>query len=118
MSDDRLTPSLALTEIIKSFGVDGNWYLNVLSLVTPTTLNVPLYNEELIPETMIRSSLDRLCLVFGATVKLAMSASARISDNNNVSLCKSPTILNSGVLGSKSFLSGKFVISLFFVSSP
>ena len=65
---------------------------------------MPLYNDELIPETIILSSTVNSCATSVDT--LAISAAAVISVTPRESLCKSPTILNSGVLGSKSFLSG------------
>ena len=53
---------------------------------------------------MILSSTLNSCAAFVET--LAISAAAVTSVTPSASLCKSPTILNSGVLGSKSFLSG------------
>ena len=102
--------------ILVSAGVDGKRYVNFVALVIPVITLLPLYNPEPIPVTLTESSTDN---PWDSVVSMVAMVPAAVTLVIAIlSSLRSPTILNSGLFGSKSVAVGKSVILLFSVVWP
>ena len=99
-----LALSLIVGVMLVSFGIPGKVNVNFLSLVIPVITLGPEYHPEDIPEIRTASSTDNPCAAStstDATRLLEVTFVIAIEDSD-----RSPTILNSGLFGSKSVDAG------------